>query len=326
MIDFAVVVATTSHTYQGQLTYNRPGAMLPALGKPMVVRTMDRLHRAGITDYVVVVGESEGEVAAYLTRLWKPNVKVEFELLPNNRTLRQSLAKLAAQHNKPFLVANYNSFTHAHFPHSMLRQHEANPNDLLLGGANSSLSKTQRHYYGWSADHRVLTVTEQPIPGQGGLILSEIAIFGEDTLSFLKEGSERVLGSGNKHLIGIVQQYVRAGGSARMVETSWTLQVETDFDLLTVNKHLLDEGVDAHVLSEMPYSVQIIPPVRIDPQVSVGQGAKIGPYVYLEHGARVGQGAEISNAIVLTGGAVRSETIITNAIITSRGSITHTVG
>lgn len=296
--------------------------MLPTTGKPMVVRAMDRLHRAGIEHYVVVVGEAEGEVAAYLNRLWKPKVTVEFELQPNNRTLRQVLSKIAERYRRPFLVASYNSFAHAQFPLTLLRQQENTSGELLLGGALSSLSKRQRHYFAIHADQRVLAITEQGTQDKGALILSDMAIFGEHTLPFLKEGAERVLGTANKHLMGILQQYVRGGGAARVVETAWTLQIETDYDLLTINKHLLDESIDAHVLSELPYTVQIIPPVRIDPQVSVGQGAKIGPYVYLERGSLVGQGAEVSNAVILSGAAVKPETQVENAILTRRSMIT----
>jgi NDP-sugar pyrophosphorylase family protein len=66
LVSCAVVIAVGNIAHQSQLIYNRPRAMLPALGKPLVVRIMDRLYRAGIQKFMVVVGEDEGAVAAYL--------------------------------------------------------------------------------------------------------------------------------------------------------------------------------------------------------------------------------------------------------------------
>ncbi len=48
MINHAVVVAIGNAVHQSKLIYNRPRAMLPALGKPLVVRVMDRLLRGGV--------------------------------------------------------------------------------------------------------------------------------------------------------------------------------------------------------------------------------------------------------------------------------------
>ena len=48
LVEFAVILAVGSSLHQSQLTYSRPRVMLPVLGKPMVVRTMERLYRAGI--------------------------------------------------------------------------------------------------------------------------------------------------------------------------------------------------------------------------------------------------------------------------------------
>jgi len=67
--------------------------------------------------------------------------------------------------------------------------------------------------------------------------------------------------------------------------------------------------------------VQIIPPVRIDPQVSVGQGAQIGPHVYLERGSSVGRDVKIKNAIILQRANVPADKTVVDTIISTRGPI-----
>ena len=96
LVSRAVVIAVGNIAHQSQLTYNRPRAMLPALGKPLVVRIMDRLYRAGIQEYVVVVGEDEGAVAAYLNQHWAPNVSIEFIIQSKEQNLAKTLADIVA--------------------------------------------------------------------------------------------------------------------------------------------------------------------------------------------------------------------------------------
>lgn len=100
------------------------------------------------------------------------------------------------------------------------------------------------------------------------------------------------------------------------------LKIEQDEDLLTLNRLLLDEGSDAHILSEIPDDVRIVPPVRIDPQVVVGSTTVIGPHVYLERGSRIGTGVTISDAIVLGNGFVESGSELNHAVVSSSGRVT----
>lgn len=321
MVDLAVIIAAGTQHYHSQLMNQRPWAVLPTLGKPMVVRVMDRLYRAGIERYVVIVGDTEGEVAGYLSKLWKPNVTVEFELKNSTTSLHQALVKIARRYQQPFLVTTYNSFSHNRLPESLRNQHQQNENQVILTGATTTLSLAQEHYYAVTDAQQVYNITEVQPADEKAYILSDLAIIGKDMVQHLSSSPERLSAQQGRQLLGIIQAYVRGGGAARMVESAWTLHVEQDADVLTINKYLLEEGQDAHILSELPYTVQIVPPVRIDPQVSVGQGAKIGPFVYLEHGCRVGHRATLSNVVVFGDATVNAEETVTNALITPRGRI-----
>ena len=105
-----------------------------------------------------------------------------------------------------------------------------------------------------------------------------------------------------------------------------TVQIDTDSDLLTLNRQLLDGGQDAYILSELPPSVRITPPVRIDPPVSVGQGAQIGPHVYLERGSSIGHEAVIREAMVLGGGKLPAREVVSNIIISHLGPVNYVSG
>jgi len=322
IIEQAVILAVGNPAHQSQLTYDRPRTMLPALGKPLVVRMMDRLHRIGIQDYVVVVGEEEGAVASYLNSQWVPNARIQFVMQSASDSLTRILADIARKYGKPFLVNSYNSFTHPRFPERLLKHREDYGDALILSGATTTLSTSKRNFFALTRDtHRVTAIASEPPTNGPNLTLTDLAIVGQKVVQFLST-SLPTTGTFSKQLMNTFEHYFRAGGLAYIVDTAWLLQVQTDYDLLTLNRHLLDEAVDAHILSELPGTVQIIPPVRIDPQVSIGAGAKIGPYVYLESGCTVGRDAVVSNAMILRGATVVSGETVSNTIVATRARVT----
>jgi NDP-sugar pyrophosphorylase family protein len=322
LIECAVILAVGNPAHQSQLIYDRPRTMLPALGKPLVVRMMDRLHRIGIEEYIVIVGEEEGAVAAYLDSQWVPNARIEFVMHAASDSLTRTLADVARKHGKPFLVNSYHSFTHPRFPERLLNRVEEFGDALILSGATTTLSTSKRNFFAVTqANHRVTAIVSEPPASDVGLTLTDLAIVGPKVIQYLT-ASLPATGNFSKQLMNTFDRYIRAGGMAYVVDTAWLLQIQTDYDLLTLNRHLLDEGQDAHILSELPGTVRIIPPVRIDPQVSIGPGAKIGPYVYLESGCSIGRGATVNHAMVLRGATVVSGESVTKTIVATRARVT----
>jgi NDP-sugar pyrophosphorylase family protein len=322
LIDSAVILAVSASAHRSQLTENRPKAMLPALGKPMVVRVMERLYRAGIRQYYVIVGINEGAVASYLNKQWKPDAKIEF-ILKGNESIPAILSKAAKRIDRPFLVASYNSFTYERFIESLLKESETNPDQLILVGAQLTLSPQAVNYYAILEDRKVVEIVNQkPAKDISNYVLAELVVCGQHFLDYIKNMDDKKASGYGKNLFQMIHQYVSTDEAQTFVdETSWILAVESDKDLLTLNKRLLEDSNDSHILSELPYTARVIPPVRIDPQVSVGQGVVIGPHVYVERGSSIGYGAKIKNALILERSNVASDANIDGGIVTRNGVI-----
>jgi len=119
-------------------------------------------------------------------------------------------------------------------------------------------------------------------------------------------------------MVKMVQSVLSTGGCVKYHNVEWYMPLTRDLDLLHINKRLLREGRDTHILSEIPGSVHIVPPVRIDPQVSIGQGAKIGPNVYLESGTQVGAEAVIWDSIVIGKAEIADHEVVHGQIVLRR--------
>ncbi len=320
MIDSAVILAATNAFANRDITIARPHAMLPALGKPMVVRVMERLYRAGIRRYNVILGINDGPVASYLNRQWMPDATIEFTL-QSQETLLLLLHRIAKKLDAPFLVASHNSFTYERFVQSLLRHHDEQPEALLLAAARLSLSAADPTVYARINDDAVM-LTQEADENADQFILGEHLLCGTHCVQYLTGLQEGQIRQQGKTFFDMVQSYAqRDDAQLALAETSWLLDVERDIDLLTLNKRLLEDSNDGHILSELHGSVRVIPPVRVDPQVSVGQNAVIGPHVYIERGGRISSGVRIRNALVLEGSSVPSQANVDGQIITRRGTI-----
>lgn len=318
MINSAVILAIGHPEHHSQLAQDRPRAMLPALGKPLVVRVMEQMYRAGIRHFILIVGINEGVVAQYLHKSWVPDAKIELMLQMESEDLLTCLVRIAHQHPHPFILASYNCFTHERYAPTLLKQHAQYPSHLILTGAKGSLSTTTRHFYASTQNNIVTRIQNEPAE----FILGDYALCGENFVDYLLSFEKSTKQAFGQHFLDMVRNYLTTTfATSRLNETSWILNIETDKDLLVLNKRLLEEGNDNHILSELPLSVKIIAPVRIDPQVSIGENAVIGPNVYVEKGSSVGYGSVVSNAIILNRGIVPSNRKIDNVIITARGPL-----
>lgn len=337
LINIAVILAMGSRRHQSQLIYNRPRTMLPALGKPMVVRIMDKLYRNNIKRFVVVLGETEADVALYLQKKWLPNVEIEFILKKEAKPLGPVLAEIAQKYTEPFIIASYNNFPHPEYFKRLIKYHDVTPSDLILSGASSSLSHFPDHTYinidekksrkippntsdSYSPAHIVESITtDRDATQNNALILANIASCGENFVAYLANTPPEL--NNSYTFLDVIRTYLNFGYTVRVARTSWILQIEKDADLLTLHSHLLEDSADAHILSELPYTVKIKEPVRIDPGVSVGQGAVIGPYVYIENGASIGRNAQIKNAVIMERAVVQAGETIEGTIVSTQGHI-----
>jgi NDP-sugar pyrophosphorylase family protein len=319
LIDIAVILAFGSAFHQSQLIYSRPRPMLPVLGKPLVVRAMELLYRAGIQHFIVVVGEEEGAVAAYLSNHWLPNVRLEFVIQYSSASLIRTLSDIARQQRRPFIISSYNTFMQPNFPERLLKHSQEAGDALVIGCAHTTLSKSSITCYAALEENHITAITRQKISSNSPIV-TNMAACGQEFVDYLATVTPTT-GTFSKQIADIFQSYIGLGRLTLMAEATWALQVEADYDLLTLNKYLLDDGLDTYILSELPASIQVVPPVRIDPNVSVGQGARIGPRVYLEAGCTVGAQAKLSNTIVLQNAVVPSGEQVSDMIVSSRARI-----
>lgn len=315
-INQAIIVTAGRTLRLGSLTKDRAKPMLPVLGKPMIIRIMDRIKEAGITNFIVVVGEHDGEVASYLHSGWAPDAKVQIVLQPMMRGTADALASAANYITGPFLVTSCDHIVPVDHIRALMR-------DFDQGNADMVLSLTP---YNYDLGLPYVTIQEDKITGISQGTPTERR---SQSPFMMYACSKRVLSftssaaANDYEMVKVIQSVLSTNGYIKYHNVEWYMPLTRDLDLLYINKRLLREGRDTHILSEIPGSVHIVPPVRIDPQVSIGQGAKIGPNVYLESGAQVGAEAVIWDSIVIGKAEIADHEVVHGQIVLRRQRISE---
>jgi NDP-sugar pyrophosphorylase family protein len=318
----AVIVAAGHGASLGPLTQDRPKAMLPVLGKPIIIRLMDRLREAGIGYFVVVVDEHEGGIASYLNSSWAPNVRVKIVIQPSPRGTADALRCAASAIYGPFLLATCDTLVPTEHIPALMRRFQEFDGDMVLSVVPATSEQAADLPTILADGQRVTGISERKQRSRRDLAALTVSACGKRILNYLDDPS-RGPQHNDQSMITAVRGLIAAGGKVSYLSAVWHMRLASELDLLAINKRFLREDRDTHILSELPGSVQVMPPVRIDPQVSVGQGAKIGPNVYLESGSYVGHDAVIWDSMVLRNAAVANGEVVHGQIVSVQARLSE---
>ncbi len=323
MIQQAVILAAGRGTRLGLLTKDRPKSMLPVLGKPIMARIMDRMRDAGIKRFVVVIGEHEGAIASYLSSSWYPDAEIKF-VLQGIPTGTVDALLLAAHHlDGPFLLTSVDNLTSPGHVKNLIDTFNRGEDHMATLSLLPATPEQIRRSSGVVIEGDLITAIEekpdQPCGSYAGIMLYAFGLRIFDYLPRVK-----VSARGEREIATGIHIGIQDGQKVSYVITDWRLHLTNELDLLAINRQFLQEGRDTHILSEIPGTVHIVPPVRIDPNVTVGQAARIGPNVYLESGATIGPEAVLEDTVVLSGATVPAGEHCHGEIIDRRVRIAET--
>lgn len=316
MIKQAIVLVESRGGHLGVLTRDRPLPMLPVMGKPITVRVMERLRDAGVRRFTIILGEDCGQIAAFLSGSWYPDLELTF--IPQTVSsggLSGAIAAAAEALDGPFFLIGSDVLTPQGYLGQLARQFDLAAKDVIVSLAQARFSRDGSYFPAAITGDALTSVSAAMAPPSGAEYGAFLAYACTPAILPYLTG-ERMPIYRELDLVPVLQQMTADGFSIGYALADWYYRLLTPDDLLAANHRLLAEGRDAHILSDLPASVQVIPPVRVDPGVGVGQGARLGPHVYLESGCMVGPGATIANAVVLTRAAVHANEHVADRLVT----------
>jgi glucose-1-phosphate thymidylyltransferase len=321
----AVVLAAGRGTRLRPLTNERAKAMMPIVGKPMVERVLDMLANGGATHFILVAHPAMLDLFKHLSRSpWADGIHLVYQeqRLGMAHAVGCAARCVRERGEGEFLLASCDSLYREGHVARLIARHRRDGLDATLTLMWVPPEKATVSAVVILKDGMVADIVEKPhldeLPpyGERQRVLSAPSLYALSPR--ILDHLSRVTPSprGEREFPDALRLMIEEGGrvGGQVIEDRMTL---TDpHDLLTINRHFLhSDPARAIIESDLPDSVRILPPVRIERGVRVAAGCQIGPEVYLEAGCSLGAGAVVHHAVILRSGRVSPGRVAAGTVV-----------
>ncbi|MHA1238701.1 MAG: bifunctional sugar-1-phosphate nucleotidylyltransferase/acetyltransferase [Candidatus Odinarchaeia archaeon] len=310
----AIVLAAGEGKRLHPLTLTKPKHILPVAGVPLLIRTINNLREAGISDIVIVVRHFKEKIAEMLGNGEKFGVNIQY--VEQQKCLGTADALRVAENyvSGDFLIVNGDTLTEPFLYSKVIEKHQNSNSTLTLGV--KKVKDPSRYGLVIVEQGRVKKILEKPAGiASEGLISIGIMASKPNIFEVIRKLSPSV--RGEYELTDAIQMLIDHGEKVLAYEADeWWIDIGTPWDLLDANKYLLGEA-DLRVEGEVEPNATLIGAVGvkrgarirsgayIEGPALIDEGADIGPNCYIRSGTyvgkncRIGNGCEIKNSIIL---------------------------
>lgn len=296
------------------LTDHLPKPLIPVLNRPMLLYNLLLLRSAGVCDVVINLHHLGDLIPAVLGDGADLELSITYqhepELLGTGGGLQAAREFLSpSARAAPCLVANGDSLVEADVTTALA--------DHVRRDAVGTMVLFDHHdpeRYGavrTAADDRLLGIGRVVGPDDSSAevvasrVFSGLSILSPGFFDALDPGFSCVVRTAWKRLIESGAAVYGAGMASRLHDCG------TPDRLLAATHDLLDHPTAFAHAPRAPHHVSgaigVIEPVLFGPDVTIGEGARVGPHVVLGPGVSVAPGVRISDSVVLPGASVTED-------------------
>lgn len=318
MITQAVILAAGRGTRLGNLSQHYSKAMVPIVGKPMLFRVMDEMLEAGITRFVIVVGENTHEISSYCESHPLNGVDIEIALQNSPIGTADALVSAAPFIDGDFLLSSVDNLVEADALIRLISHFNESKDNLTFTLLPASVTQIQQSAEILLEGQQVVAITEKPIQPQ----TTHASIFLYACQPFLLDYARRVQTSVRSELEiqSAFQQLLNDRYQIGTMSIQRRFHLTYPEDILALTLFVFENRSVHHIGSPIPSSVTIKSPVWIEENVTIEEGATIGPLVVLSHGVSIGKQAVLSDCVIMENIVISPHERISHQVISGRTS------
>ncbi len=309
-----VILAAGRGSRMKGLTAERPKAMLPVVGLPIIARVVRQLHAAGIGKVIIVVSPSDAHIRPYFEAHPPAEMSLTFVVQLQARGMAHALLPAAPHIDQPFVVTACDSLYPEGFYRQLVHAHSHDDSPATLALMELPPNVIPRASSVELVGGRVFRIVEKPSLAEAPSNIGSLALYVFDVqlLAYL----QRVTPSsrGELELQDAIQMMMADYGGVPGVLTPWRWELTIPSDLLELNLWMLRQRPR---LAVAPAEITITPPVFVEAQTAFPKDVRIGPHVYIEGGARIGAGARLKNSVVLRDGTVAAGDVVDGKLVSA---------
>lgn len=314
-----VILAAGKGSRLHPITTKRSKAMLPILGQPIVERVMEGLWDSGVDAFILVVSPDDEDIVDYFTHESPLGDHVSFVEQRERKGMAHALRQAVPHIHDTFVLSACDNLVSRDHVSALVSSHQSD----LSRQATLSLMRVPAELIGRTGivalddGWTVTRIVEKPGPEEAPSDIASLPlyVFEPAILDYLAD----VLLSprGEYELQDAIQMLIDGGGTVRGVLADSRLTLTNAQDLLSINQHYLLNGKQSPHLS--PYTVgpntQLITPLRVEQDTTIGADCIIGPNVYIERECTIGSNATIRDAVILRGAVVPTGSAIEGQVV-----------
>lgn len=312
------------------LTANRPKALLPVAGKPLIQHTLEAIAEAGIREATILIGWQGRRLKEHFGRGDGVGLKLSYEEQLQAKGTADAVGLARAHMDGPFVSVNGDLVISAEAIRGLLELHEK-AKAPIVGVVRSD--RPEKFGVVEVKDGKVLGIEEKPKTPASDLVNAGVYVFEPDIFPLIDKTPRSARGEYE------VTDTIRLLAARRDVYAfrlpgPW-IDVGTPWDLLAANAALLkslkgavrgEVSPKAHLEGEVlvEAGAHILPGALVRGPTIVGRDAEVGPNCLVRPatslGARtkVGNACEVKNSIVMDDSHVPHQNYVGDSVIGER--------
>ena len=324
----AVILAAGQGTRMRPLTYNRPKAMLPVLGTPILRHIVNSCMEARIERVIIVTGYKEEAIRAYFEKA-DLQIQIEYVKQENRCGTADAVGQAKDLLDTRFLAINGDSLISP----LTLKLLAAAPPEVVVVAAKR-VDDPARYGVVDAKGDVVLRIVEKPATPVSNL--ANLGIYAFDPIIFDAISQTRKSARGEFEITDSIQLLIEQGHAVRYrnVEEPW-IDVGRPWDLLNANELLqqtlgsanqgiiepfatVEGAVQIGRGSIVKNGAYVTGPVIIGERCEIGPNCYVRPVTCIGDRVRIGNAVEVKNSIIMDDTKIGHQSYVGDSVIGER--------
>jgi UDP-N-acetylglucosamine diphosphorylase/glucosamine-1-phosphate N-acetyltransferase len=319
----AVILAAGEGSRMRPLTYTRPKVMLPIANKPILEHLLIEVVKAGINDFIFIVGYHDEQVRNYFGSGEKWGIRIEYITQRKRLGTADAIKMVRSLVSGNFLVMNGDVV--------------ARKEDIVNLAGNSDntiaiviMEDTQDLGVVEVDKKRIVHIYEKVDKPPSNMVNAGLYLFTPEIFNAVAK-TQRSL-RGEYEITDSLQLLIKWGYNIGYQEIGYWLDLSYPWDLLTANEDLLNGNkaqnlgvVEDNVVikgavhigenSVIRSGCYIVGPVMIGQNCDIGPNCYIRPFTSIGNGCRIGAAVEVKSSIIMKGTKIPHHSYLGDSVV-----------
>lgn len=320
----AVILAAGEGTRMHPLTYTRSKVMLPIANKPILEHLLIEMQKAGIRDYIFIVGYHDEQIRDYFCSGEKWQVNIQYLNQGKQLGTADALRMVEGSVAGNFLMANGDSIVSSEDIKDLI-QRSGNVLSIIEKQDVSGLGVIE------ARDSQIVRIHEKSEKPASHLANAGLYLFTQDVFEAIEKTDKSP--RGEFEITDSINIMINSGKPVTYMKITRWFDFSYPWDLLTANESILTElrqpgeriEIEENVIMKGMVSIGKNTVVKsgsyIVGPVIIGEGCEIGPNCYIRPSSAIGDrchigaSVEVKNSIIMSGSKVPHLNYVGDSVI-----------